>query len=205
MAKPKCGAKTRAGGKCKKPGLENGRCKLHGGKSTGAPPESLKGNQNARKHGLYSKVLSADERELFQEIKPGDVDDELRLLRIRLLRALKAEQEVLENPLDEDLWFYLESIETKDGVLPINNDDDGSIVVPGEKKVVKKRPDFGTIIDKALARIAQFEGLRKGLVGPGQSLEGTGVLRVPVSATDESDWEAAAKEQQAELKKRVSE
>ena len=28
-----CGAKTRAGGLCKKPGMLNGRCRLHGGLS----------------------------------------------------------------------------------------------------------------------------------------------------------------------------
>ena len=35
-----CGAKTRAGGSCKHKGnIRNGRCKLHGGKSTG--PKNL--------------------------------------------------------------------------------------------------------------------------------------------------------------------
>lgn len=34
---PRCGAKTRSGGKCKRYGNKvNGRCKLHGGRSTGA-------------------------------------------------------------------------------------------------------------------------------------------------------------------------
>ncbi|MGA3118644.1 MAG: hypothetical protein ABSF90_30000 [Syntrophobacteraceae bacterium] len=32
------------------PSMPNGRCRLHGGKSTGAP----KGNKNAWKHGRYS-------------------------------------------------------------------------------------------------------------------------------------------------------
>ncbi|WP_368860893.1 HGGxSTG domain-containing protein [Desulforhabdus sp. TSK] len=47
----KCGAKTRSGGNCKNPAMKNGRCRLHGGKSTGAP----KGNKNAFKHGRYSR------------------------------------------------------------------------------------------------------------------------------------------------------
>ena len=45
-----CGAKTRGGGACKTSPMKNGRCRMHGGKSTGAP----KGNQNAYKHGRYS-------------------------------------------------------------------------------------------------------------------------------------------------------
>ena len=48
----KCGAKTRSGGRCANYGMKNGRCRMHGGKSTGAP----KGNQNAFKHGLYGKA-----------------------------------------------------------------------------------------------------------------------------------------------------
>lgn len=47
----KCGAKTRSGTPCQSPAMANGRCRLHGGKSTGPP----KGNQNAYKHGFYTK------------------------------------------------------------------------------------------------------------------------------------------------------
>lgn len=46
-----CGAKTRSGKPCKTPAMPNGRCRMHGGTSTGAP----KGNRNAWKHGRYSK------------------------------------------------------------------------------------------------------------------------------------------------------
>jgi hypothetical protein len=47
---PRCGAKTRRGTACRCPAMKNGRCKLHGGKSTGPPL----GSQNAWKHGLRS-------------------------------------------------------------------------------------------------------------------------------------------------------
>lgn len=33
--RPRCGAKTRAGRPCQAPVMANGRCKLHGGRSTG--------------------------------------------------------------------------------------------------------------------------------------------------------------------------
>lgn len=46
----KCHARTRKGHKCQSPAMKNGRCRMHGGMSTGAP----KGNQNAYKHGDYS-------------------------------------------------------------------------------------------------------------------------------------------------------
>lgn len=46
-----CGAKTRLGNRCQHAAMANGRCRLHGGTSTGAP----KGNKNAWKHGRYSQ------------------------------------------------------------------------------------------------------------------------------------------------------
>src|SRR5690625_4798369 len=49
----KCGAKTRAGKPCKAYAMPNGKCRMHGGKSTGAP----KRNQNSKKHGFFSKHI----------------------------------------------------------------------------------------------------------------------------------------------------
>ncbi|HAD86506.1 MAG TPA: hypothetical protein DCG48_04005 [Rhodospirillaceae bacterium] len=48
---PRCGAKNRQGKPCQSPAMRGKkRCRLHGGKSPGAPL----GNQNALKHGYYS-------------------------------------------------------------------------------------------------------------------------------------------------------
>jgi hypothetical protein len=41
---PRCGAKTRAGPPCRQPAMKNGRCRLHGGKSPGAPCGQRNGN-----------------------------------------------------------------------------------------------------------------------------------------------------------------
>ena len=60
---PRCGAKTRSGLPCKAPAMKNGRCKFHGGKSTGPP----KGNQNALKHGFYTEK-SISERKKTRQI-----------------------------------------------------------------------------------------------------------------------------------------
>lgn len=45
----RCGAKTRRGTECRSPAMPNGRCRMHGGKSPGAP----KGNRNNWKHGHH--------------------------------------------------------------------------------------------------------------------------------------------------------
>lgn len=53
---PRCGARTRSGAPCKGPAMANGRCRMHGGPSTGPrTPEGLARLRAARtKHGLYT-------------------------------------------------------------------------------------------------------------------------------------------------------
>ena len=56
----RCGAQTRRGRLCRSPAMTNGRCRMHGGKSPGAP----RGNKNALKHGLYTADSIADRRKI---------------------------------------------------------------------------------------------------------------------------------------------
>jgi hypothetical protein len=63
---PRCGAKTRAGTPCRSAAMPNGRCRLHGGKSTGPKTEAGRAAIRASrtKHGRYSQVSIAERREL---------------------------------------------------------------------------------------------------------------------------------------------
>ncbi len=49
---PRCGAKCRSGEPCKNASMKNGRCRMHGGKSTGAPI----------KHGQRTKAAIAQRK-----------------------------------------------------------------------------------------------------------------------------------------------
>ena len=57
---PRCGARTREGMPCRSPAMANGRCRMHGGKASGAP----KGTSNALKHGRYTAEATAERREM---------------------------------------------------------------------------------------------------------------------------------------------
>ncbi|WP_426447591.1 HGGxSTG domain-containing protein [Paenibacillus sp. S-38] len=88
----RCGAKTRGGGTCKNGAMENGRCRMHGGKSTGAP----KGNKNAVSTGEHEAIwldaLEEDERVFFNSVKIDpleQINNEIRLLEIRERRMLQ--------------------------------------------------------------------------------------------------------------------
>jgi hypothetical protein len=72
MNAPRCGAKTRQGTPCRAPAMANGRCRMHGGKSTGPRTEAgLARSRKARwKHGHCSaeaKTLRKEVKELLAE------------------------------------------------------------------------------------------------------------------------------------------
>jgi uncharacterized protein YjcR len=138
----KCGAKTRNGGNCKNHAYPNGRCRFHGGTNQGAP----KGNANAVTHGIYSAHFTADEKQNFHAIQLGTVDEEIRLTRIRLSRALAAEQIAQGLPeLDE----------------VTENDGGGENIARESRK--KKVRDYNQLVDRMTARIESLEKTRKAL------------------------------------------
>jgi len=76
----RCHAKTRLGGSCKAPAMKNGRCRMHGGKSTG--PRTPEGIEKIRashfKHGEYTKRAREERRQIRALIKSlGDTISEI--------------------------------------------------------------------------------------------------------------------------------
>jgi hypothetical protein len=82
---PLCGARNRQGFRCKLPGSgRGGRCRFHGGASTGAP-----GNLNALKHGFYSaRALPGEACVWAAASGESDLRDEIRLLRVMVVRVM---------------------------------------------------------------------------------------------------------------------
>lgn len=133
----KCGAKTRAGGKCQLQAghgtdhIGTGRCRLHGGASKGAP----KGNKNALKHGIYSKLFTDSEIDEAKQMQ-GSIENELAIARLQLLNLLKIMRKYGDNPI-------LDKVEEK----TIVQDE-------GEQKKNKEKKDFL----KALVKSAKHAG-----------------------------------------------
>lgn len=73
-----CGAKTRAGAPCAKIGLANGRCRQHGGLSTGP---RLKHGQRASKNGPARRRLSERADKFERMTDPLNLSRELAFLR----------------------------------------------------------------------------------------------------------------------------
>lgn len=196
-----CGAKTRTGGACQRRPLKGKiRCALHGGKSTG--PRDSRGNRNAARPGsLYSKFLSEEEAQLALSLELGQVDEELRLTRIRLLRALAREQ---------DLGDTLELYETVERT-------GGGENAPGDERRCRVQ-DYAGLIDRLTARIESLESRRQSLLLGEVELElkrldlerrrkehekqGGGLTHniVPVPTADSVEgWEAVAEQHQNKI------
>ncbi len=117
-----CGAPTRIGGKCRASAMRNarnGRCRLHGGKSsfdkslkaTKRPPPRGKtaarqpnsGLRRGQKPAPYGGAVLPNEASLFAALPVGSVDDELKLCRLRLGRAAAAEAKLIASGESEGL------------------------------------------------------------------------------------------------------
>lgn len=150
-----CGAKTRSGSPCQSKAMANGRCRMHGGKSTGAP----KGNKNNLKAGgIYSQFLTDEERVISTEMELGSLDEELKLCKIRLMRALKAEAEQ-QAQVEEFNKLELEALNEAPSLIGGLPDNDELI----QTKQFRRR-DYGTIIDRLIARIESLETRRASLI-----------------------------------------
>jgi hypothetical protein len=79
LSAPRCGATTRQKTACQQPAMANGRCRLHGGKSTG--PKTVEGLEKSRKarlkHGHYSQAEKLRRRYTKQFLQ--SVDDALKV------------------------------------------------------------------------------------------------------------------------------
>lgn len=73
MFKKLCGAKARTNNyqPCRQPAMKNGRCRLHGGKSTGAitPEGKIKQAQANFKHGHYTNTAILERKEFKQQLR----------------------------------------------------------------------------------------------------------------------------------------
>ncbi len=170
VGRPLCGAKNRAGAPCANRSMANGRCHMHGGKSEGPPLD----NKNATTHGIYTIGLREDERPLWAHIELGSLDDELKLLRLQLRRAVGSQLQHELNPAEPSLLEITEisdSSETK--TAP------GVILGPGGKQaglaetktqgrqITRGRPDYRRLVLSLTQRIADLEMKRRTLAADG--------------------------------------
>jgi hypothetical protein len=87
---PRCGARARAGGCCRQPAMRNGRCRMHGGLSTG--PRTAEGLDRSRRARWKHGFCSAETRELRRTVAQAcrDLAAATRLARTLLRQRRSA-------------------------------------------------------------------------------------------------------------------
>lgn len=113
-AKKRCGAKTRSGEPCKNGAMENGRCRMHGGKSTGAPPEKMKKNKNSEKHGLFAKHLPPETLELVEQFEQEEQITRLKRNIAIQEAAIIRSQSIMHVEAKDELVKELKKLESTD-------------------------------------------------------------------------------------------
>lgn len=147
MADP-CGAKTRTGAPCKNTAvMPNGRCRMHGGKNKPIPAPTE--NTYAVKHGFYCNALQPDEKKLWERVQLGTVDDEIRLMKVKLFRLVKLSGNAdVAGLVDSALEVAQKHGEDVKGL-------------PFDKTEIKvSSPQYSELIIKALDSIAKLERTR---------------------------------------------
>jgi uncharacterized protein YjcR len=114
-----CGAKTRSGHPCKNAPMANGRCKFHGGMSTGPKDRekhrrSMLGKQNALKHGFFAKLLTEEDLALVAEIVQKDPTEILwENIVIQYVAIIKAQRLMRVRNQEDHSDFAVEEVETQ--------------------------------------------------------------------------------------------
>lgn len=116
---------------------------MHGGASGGPP----KGSHNARKHGIYGAGLLDEEHDLWDDIAVGSLDDDIRIAKLQLRRALIAQK----NQPADGLELYEQTMNGGGG--------DGAEEKPSAS-MKRRRTQYDDIISRLLGRIGDLEQKR---------------------------------------------
>jgi len=154
---------------CQAQPMDNGRCELHGGFNSDC------GKRNPKlgpADGLYSKFLNIEEANIYGLLKIGTLEQELKLLRIQLMRAINAQHnwEISQEKLQDALKTEEGTSRTPDEVFRILEieayelkrqegvDNRGQPVDQVEKKVTHRKNDFKAEMRSLITLISKLEG-----------------------------------------------
>lgn len=119
-------------------------------------------------YGIYGSTFSDEDKAFLDNSKLGEIEGEIRLMRVRLFRLAKLAEEVESGKMSIDKAPVVESIEE-------NSSGTGGGENPGtwdktSIKSARRLPDYYTLIDRYAARVALLEKTRAELLGtiPGE-------------------------------------
>lgn len=202
----KCGAKTRSGKPCNNYAMGNGRCRMHGGKSTGPKDKvkkskDMKNNKNGvtthERESIVFDYLEDDEKELLKLIdldKLKQIDNEIKLVDIRLRRMMKRIQILNEKEYVVDNYKIgmerdgeTNITESVDSISKIQNIEDAITRVQGTKLRLieakhKLELDLDIVDETRKAQLEQIKVKTEKIKGISSDIEDITALK------DAVDW-----------------
>lgn len=174
-----CGAKTRAGTPCKQKAgwgtnhVGEGKCKLHGGASTGPRDKSkMLNNKNGvsthENESIVFDSLDDDEMDLLNQIdldKLKQLDNEIKLVDIRLRRMMNRIQLLGEDDMSVSLHVVgtegkrpNESLESVDSLSKIQNIEDAITRVQAQKlRLIKAKHELEKDMEQGISAEDKLE------------------------------------------------
>lgn len=171
-----CGAKTRAGTPCQQRAgwgtnhVGKGRCKLHGGKSTGPKDgtrksKDMKNNKNGvtthERESIVFDHLEGEEKELLKQIDLDElkqIDNEIKLTDIRLRRMMGRIAKLQES--------NMVAVETSEKTVPV--DIEGNTIT---SEVIEKKQDSLSQIQNIEDAITRVQSQKLRLIKTKSELE----------------------------------
>lgn len=171
-----CGIPLKNGeGVCRKPAMGNGRCPMHGGyRYPDVPMARPKGRHGLM--GVYSCWYSDDELDVYGSLKIGTLEEEIKLMRMQLRRALILQHawekihagqaadietdEGIRIPVDMQQFFELDEYkrETEDGLR------EGKTVEIDKRYITRRKNDYKKEIHNTVRLLAELESVHKSLI-----------------------------------------
>lgn len=172
-----CGAKLKSGQPCAKPpSAGSTRCRLHGG----ATPRGAATTVAKPGAGLYTKFYTAAELAEHNVMELGTVDAEIKLVRIRLARALHLEEldaaGQLEATIESDNGRPRKGEELE---ARIERDGGGPMTVSEERHY--RKVDYRAAIAVCLSRIESLEKTRAELAKLAKGDDATPLTAKPLN------------------------
>lgn len=161
---PICGAKLyRKGAICNRKGRalgKNGRCFQHSEdrryNDGGAPT----GNQNALKHGIYSRYYTEEEYLAASNVDMTSVDAEIKICSVRLLRLLNAEKTAVDESDSSGSDYLHHQVEEE-----VSESGENTLGSFSKEKTVKRRINWDDKFERLIKRLESLKRTRAMLLG----------------------------------------
>lgn len=141
------------------------RCKFHGG-AKGARKNFEKGHDKSMRHGIYSDAILPGEEKFYASLKVGNVDEEIRMCKLRLRRAMimEARQRALIEKGKEGDQEIKDSMHLKESSKKIFVEKDGDGKKPKKSKAetteVRANVNYSRAIKDISNELYKFEQIR---------------------------------------------